>query len=368
MPFENGSVSFRLMLLPRTFPADALSRFADHAAPPLDAVTTGVSRGWITGRHLLDSKITEETGMYGGWIRLALREAERKVPGTLLKAECRLEELAVMAAEGKPYVKAKERSEIRQSVMDRLLPDMPPQMKAIPFVYKPDEAHLYVSALSIPALDTFSNFLVTGLGFSGEAATPEALAKHLQHVDLLDFKGVSFSPEMEDVAMEAAPGREFLTWLWYKTDIQNGRIALNDGRDLAVLIEGPLTFVHEGNGAHISVLKNGMPENSAEAKTCLLSGKKLKEAKITFALDDELQWSFRLEADQFIFRNLKLPQSEDRMDPVSRFQERMNFLEQWREIFTDIYSTFVENRTKTAAWKKTCDAIREWVPTRASRK
>ena len=368
MPFDRGSMSFRMLELPRVFPDDWVERFAEEAAGSLDSVGAGQQRGWVTGRHLLDSKITEDSAMHAGWVRLALRLAERKVPSALLQAECRMEELAAMAAEGKAYLKAKQRSEIRQSVTERLLPNMPPQLKAIPFLHKPGSAHLYATALPISQLDVFNASMAATLGFGGEPATPEVLGVLLKKVDLRDLPGTSFSPEMEGEAMEAAPGREFLTWLWFKSESQNGRMALSEGRELGVLVEGPLTFTHEGNGAHSAVLKKGEPVNSIEAKTCLLGGKKLKEAKITFALDDENTWSFGIEADQFLFRGLKLPQGEGQLDAVSRFQERMIFLEQWREMFLDLFGAFAGARADSKKWKATVSDIREWVKGRPARR
>lgn len=368
MAFENGSISFRMVELPRPLPEDAVDRFARQKAGSLDAVAEGVSTGWVTSRHLLDSNITDETAKPAGWLRLDLRQAERKVPTALLKAECRMEELAVMAAENKPYLKAKARSEIRQMVLERLMPDMPPQLKAIPFVYRPGTTHLFVGALPTAQWDLFNTAWVSTLGMSGSPSTPETLGETLSRVDLRDLPGTSFSPEMEGVAMEVAPGREFLTWLWFKTEAQNGRMALADGRELGVLLEGPLTFVHEGDGAHAAVLKKGMPENSIEAKTCLLSGKKLKEARITFALDEETTWSFGFEADQFLIRSLKLPKGEMQLDSISRFQERMQFLDQWRDLFLDLFRAFLSVRSDSKKWSGTLTDIRQWISGRPSRR
>ena len=368
MPFESGSVSFRMMELPRAFPKNFAEKFAAHRAGSLESVGAGEQRGWVTGRHLLDSKITEDSAMHAGWVRLALRQAERKVPAALLKAECRMEELATQAAEGKAYLKAKQRAEIRQAVTERLLPGMPPQLRSIPFVYLPGATHLYVTALATAPLDVFSAALASTLGFSGSPSTPETLGETLKKADLRDVPGTSFSPEMENEAMEAAPGREFLTWLWFKAETQNGKVALATGGDLGVLLEGPLTFTHEGNGAHAAVLKKGSPENSLEAKTCLLGGKKLKEAKITFGLDEQRVWSFGFEADQFLVRGLKLPQGEGQMDAISRFQERMIYLEQWREIFLDLFVAFVDARMDAKKWKSAATDVRAWVTGRPSKR
>ncbi|MBP9571530.1 MAG: hypothetical protein WBK37_09530 [Kiritimatiellia bacterium] len=368
MSFESGSISFRMVEMPRVFPEDWAARFAAHRAGSLDRLTTGEQRGWVTGRHLLDTQITEETAMLAGWVRLALRRAERKVPAALLKAECRLEELALMAAEGKAYLKAQARAEIRQGVLDRLLPSMPPQLRALPFVYRPGAKHFYVAALPVPQLDVFMAAMQSAVGFAGEPATPEVLGHRLRKTDLRDLPGASFSPEMEREAMAVAPGREFLTWLWFKAETQEGRLALSAGQAVGVLVEGPLTFWHEGQGAYLSVLKKGMPETSMEAKACLLSGKKLKEATITLALDEQNQWKFGLEADEFLIRNLKLPAGEGRLDAASRFLQRMEQLEQWREIFLDLFDAFLAVRVEARKWQSTVADIREWVKARPARR
>ena len=63
MALDSGSASFRMLELPRKFPADWPKRFAQHAAGSLDSVTDAESTGWVTGRHLLDSHITAGTAI-----------------------------------------------------------------------------------------------------------------------------------------------------------------------------------------------------------------------------------------------------------------------------------------------------------------
>jgi hypothetical protein len=129
-------------------------------------------------------------------VRLALRQAERKVPAALLKAECRMEELATMAAEGKAYLKAKQRAEIRQSVTDRLLPNMPPQLRAIPFVYLPGAAHLYVTALR-PRRWTCSTPRWRRPGVRRGARDARGAGRDAEESGSAGRAGASFSPEME---------------------------------------------------------------------------------------------------------------------------------------------------------------------------
>ena len=123
MPFESGSVSFRLFHVPHKMPDDVIDRFAARAAVPLDTVSNEPMYGWVTGRHLLARHITEETATYGGYLRLALQQAERKVPPALQRAEARMEELAQLAADHKEFLNRNEKSAIRKSVTERLLPE-----------------------------------------------------------------------------------------------------------------------------------------------------------------------------------------------------------------------------------------------------
>ena len=91
------------------------------------------------------------------------------------------------------------------------------------------------------------------------------------------------------------------------------------------------------------------------------------EAEIR-ALDEQMAWSFGFEADQFLIRGLKLPQGEGQLDAISRFQERMIFLDQWREIFLDLFGAFLQARTDSKKWKKATADIREWIQGRPGRR
>lgn len=365
MAFESGSMSFRWFHLPRSLPDDALKKFAQHAAPPLETIGVGVVRGWVTGRHLLDRAINEDTAFFGGYLRLALRSAERRIPATLFRAECRMEELALMAAQDRPFVKGPERADIRKSVTERLLPNMPPQLKALPFVHKPGERLLAATALSVKQADELIGAFNTTLGFAPLPLVPEAAALVRKKIDVADWHGTSFAPGLEDDDMEARAGQEFLTWLWFMAETEE-RIEVPDVGGVSLLIEGPLTFMREGNGAHVIVLKQGEPINSAEAKTCLVSGKKLKQATLTFALNEET-WKTTVDADEFSFRSLQVPQSKETLDAVSRFQERMGALERFAEMFYGLYDMFLDLRKETAEWKKTRQAMHKWVEGRNSR-
>jgi hypothetical protein len=366
MSFESGSVSFRMFYVPRAFPRDAVEKFAAHAAPPIDTLGDGEINGWVSGRHLLDRKITEDNAYYGGFLRLTLMKAEKKIPDSLLRAECKIEELAQLAASGKDHLSQATRGEIRRSVEARLLPQMPPTLKGIPFVYDEKAELLHAAALSDKQLDVFQIFLTQTVGFGLIPVLPETASLKRKQANVKDWRPTSFSPEMEDDEVPESPGRDFLTWLWFVAEARGGMIKAGELGDFAVMIEGPLLFVMEGAGAHETSLRKGEPMLSAEAKTALLSGKKLRRAKITLARNDQ-SWTCSFDADQFVFRGLKLPEGE-KLDAVSRFQERMALLDTFQQAFMGLFDRFVDERRDAKIWKDARADIHKWVSGRKTRR
>jgi len=364
MSFESGSVSYRMFYMNPALPSDHVARFAAQALPPIETLSSGEISGWVTGRHLLDRHITEDTTYQAGYVRLSLTKAERKIPPALLKAECKLEEIAEQQAHGLAFLKRAERSAIRKAVTERLLPSMPPTLTAIDLVCEREGDILYASACSDKQVDALTLHVRQAIGVDLIPMTPFSIAAKERSVDLRDVAPTSFSPDCEDETAENQIGRDFLTWLWFFSEACGGLASLDDG-EFAVAIEGPLSFIYEGNGAHETVLRKGMPIVSAEAKTALTSGKKLKRAKILFARGEDT-WGLTLDADEFICRSVQLPKGEN-LDAISRFQDRVLAMETLRAILTGFYGRFLDERLNPKEWQAIRSDIHKWVSSRKAR-
>ena len=366
MSFESGSITFRMFYLPQKLPTDHVERFAAHAAPPIRTLGDTPIHGWVTGRHLLDTNINRDTAFLAGYLRLTMMRAERKIPESLLRAECKMEELVRMQAENRADLGRKVRSEIRQEIETRLLPTMPPQLKGMTLVHLPESGMIFCEATSEKQMDALEASFRETLGFGVIPVSPQYAAARRLHYDLRDYLPSSFSPDCEDDSVSNSAGQDFLTWLWFYSEARGGIIKLPSGGDFAVMIEGPLTFVREGEGAHETVLRRGSPALSVEAKIALLSGKKLRKARLLLARGQDT-WTVSLDAEQFIFRGLKLPEGE-KLEPVSRFQERMTSLTTFTTAFLEIFDRFMKERTVEKTWNTTRDAIHRWVSERTAKK
>lgn len=360
MPFDSGNVSFIICQLPKPISEDALNTFAEFAAKPLDKIGRDETRGWVTGRHLLDTNINEETAYLSGFLYLTLRTAVRKVPGSLFKAECRVEELAYMQANKTFNVPRKQKKQIQESVEDRMLPDMPPALAGIPFVVDSNHNVLYLGATSISKVDAFLDFFHETLGFEPTPLYPEILAETLFGVNRHDIEPLTFTPRSVEVEDLSTCGRDFLTWLWFFQNEEGGTFTLDSMEgSFGVMIEGPLTFSAEcQGGAMESVVRKGVPTASAEAKAAMLGGKKLRKAKIRLVKDKE-EWSFGLDADSFIISGMKLPEGE-KLDPMSFFQERMLYLNIFREAFQKLFGLFIEQASDAKQADDLCQSLMNW--------
>ena len=358
MSIEHGSLTYRAYKPSHRITVNDVTRFAAQAAPSVEAVTDNIVTGWVTGRHLLDRNITPESAYYAGFLRLSLLKAERKVPSAQLRAECRIEELAMQEAMGLAFLSRQQRMEIRKAIYDRLLPTMPVTLKGIDVVY---EEHylvnrLYTTAMSDKQQDALSIHFAQTLGFHIVPVLPATMA----NVGM--WSAACFAGDTYDLIHD--PGADFLTWLWFVSETQGGCLQHHELGLYHVMIEGPLHFVG-GLGSSDVTIKRGEPRLSAEAKSALLAGKKLCRAKLCFAEGDRV-WTCGLTADFGVY-GLRMPPVE-KMDQHSAFQQRMGLLAQFQGMLEGAFGVFATLRNDVASWERTLAEMREWIGKRRVRR
>lgn len=359
MPFDNGTFSVCFGRLPKALPEDAMERFVAKRAGSLASVIDEPQVGWVSGRHLLETRIDEETAMAGGYWHLHLRTATRKIPSSLFKAECRIEELALQQSTKSHFVSRKAKKEIQQGVTDRLLKDMPPTLGGIPLVIDGPNQMAYVAVAGAKQFEHLAGHFRETMGFEPAMMTPAETAIQLFGTDPTSLRALHFSPNQPPFNAEQTLGRDFCTWLWFYKDTQGGTFRVAERGDFGFTVDGPLTFASEGSGAMESVVRKGLPTLSAEAKSALMVGKKLRQARFTLARDKEI-WNFTLDADTFALRGISLPAGEE-LDPGSHFQERIMALTVLREAFWALFELYLEQLTEAKRWEKLQPAIYEWV-------
>jgi hypothetical protein len=362
MPFDHGSFTVTVFELRDKLPENILELFAAKKAGMLDHVKDEPQIGWVSGRTLLETTIDEHTGIRGGYVYLHMRKAERKIPNALLNAICKREELVYMQANETPIVPSRVKREIKKEAMEKHLMKMPPGISGIPMVLDQAAKLLYVGTSSVAQLDTFIALFYKTLNMEPLHSNPGLMLETMFDTTEQSMPEVLFA----DINDEPAPSRDFLTWLWYYSEMEGGKVTHEQFGEFDIMIEAPLTFAFaaEAKGAAETTLKKGgSPLRSAEAKAALTVGKKLKKAKFTLCRGDDI-WSGSFDADRFAFGSLSLPEG-DEMEQESRFAERMQNMYIFHCAILEYFKKFAET-VMGLHWPETEKKIQRWAQERES--
>jgi len=161
-------------------------------------------------------------------------------------------------------------------------------------------------------------------------------------------------------------GQEFLSWLWFKSEERGGAVFLPDLGDIQVGFEKHMLLEYGEGESHERIICRGLQAELQEARTGLLMGKKLEQARIRLARGD-YEWQFTLTATLFEFRNVRLPKTlgagEEESGPEAyegRILERVGMIEEISRTVNELFRLFLQIRTGPE-WEKELKMIRSWV-------
>ncbi|MCQ2379178.1 MAG: recombination-associated protein RdgC [Victivallaceae bacterium] len=360
MSFDRGSMTLAMFDLPEEVPDNVLDLFAAGKAGTLDSVGQELELGWVAGRHLLDTDFHGEGVAPGGCYYLALRQAVRKVPASLLNALCKREEFARLAAENREFLKSREKREIREEIVEKYSKKMPPSLAGIPLVIDPAHRRLYVGASSRTQLDLFIEQFYGVVKQEPVQLCPEYWMEKLFHSTCANLPILEAG---DTPCTDAQTGRDFLMYLWYYSE-KSGKLELPDRGEFDLLVEGPLLFAGDGGerGAGEAAIKKGdSPVRSAEAKAAISVGKKLRKATISITRGEQI-WNGVFDADQFVFSSFKVPESEE-VNDFERFGDRIGFIYDFSLALEGYFRLFVEAMQKDGGAALSRE-IREWARNR----
>lgn len=362
MPFESGNVSMRLFWFRDPMTEEIIEKFKEHLPPPIELAGSTPINGWISWRHLLDRDISLENCYFQPWLYLTLVKIEKKIPSALLKAYCKIEEEAEKKSRGLEFLPRKIKAEIKKRVTDALLPEMPPTLTGINKVTNLSSNLIFSDATSKKAFEAFIKNYREATNHEPIALSPTNLALLRKQVNVNDLEATVFTDnEHIDKPENCSLGLEFLTWLWWSLDSNRSEQTSKIGEKFNYGLDGPVTFYNEVNSAHNVVISDGLPLLSKEAGSALYCGKMVSKIKLRLS-DSEKFWECMVDQD-FCFKKLKLPQGEEKGTPT--FQERMESIEKFTDLFLQIFDRFLEERVDAKKWEDVVHAMRTWTKYRS---
>ncbi|MBN1944067.1 MAG: hypothetical protein JW797_00270 [Bradymonadales bacterium] len=157
-------------------------------------------------------------------------------------------------------------------------------------------------------------------------------------------------------------GGEFLTWLWFACDQQEGRFVLPDIGSVEIAFDDQLVLEAFLTQTERSRLSGGNPIDSPEAKIALKAGKRVSKAKLRLTWQ-EREWLFSVDARQFDFTGVKVPAVLS--EHSEQLIERLTLIDELVLIWRTLYGQFLELRLADS-WERTEQEIADWIASEAT--
>lgn len=158
-------------------------------------------------------------------------------------------------------------------------------------------------------------------------------------------------------------GRDFLTWLWYFSEVNKGSFQNSQGEFLSVSMEQRIAVLGGEGPSLDTAVSSGPASELREAKLGLQTGKKVNQAKIRIE-QDEHAWQIQVKAEDFSLTGLKTPKVDMRLeegeDPDARFLEKMFLLEKSLLVLDELFHRFLGLRF-SGHWSQELSGMKDWV-------
>lgn len=139
-------------------------------------------------------------------------------------------------------------------------------------------------------------------------------------------------------------GEEFLTWLWFRWETDGGEFHLAGGRVVGVALDDLLTFAPPSEDETEQTLRHGLPTRTAEARTALRHGRRLRKARLLIA-EGPRKWSATLDAQAMQLSAVKLPEDAEEVESeADRTADRAANWLALQELLQGLYTLFLKQR------------------------
>ena len=372
MGLMKGTLTFSRYRLQEPLPGNfrdffhrQIRRFAFRELSPGSEET---SSGWTSLENILDTQFEYANYAVGDSLAFSFRLDRKKVPPSLMKIKYLEAEKKALAAKTKKFLSKGEKEELKERIHLELLGKTYP----VPFIFdvcwSPSGGWLIFGSLSPQAAEEFEKLFKKSFNLTLSPLVPwdpqriePGLAEKI--APLKD--GVFLNPQNPDPGKAGPPllGREFLTWLWFKSEERGGAVQIPGMGDVEVSFARRLALESGGGEYSESIVCQGLHAGLKEGKAAILEGKKVKEARIQAGAGAE-KFEFTLKADSFQFQTLRLPEGieeEEETDPGGRLLERIYRMEKAMKTADQLFAAFLKRRLSPQWPTEEIPRIKKWL-------
>lgn len=335
--------------LPQAFLNFVNSRIRSNAYKDSSKTTEEKRMGWVSLTDILDTDFEKANYALGDYLIFSLRIDRKLIPSKLLKIKLMEAERHLLAESGKSRLNKQAVESTKDKVKLELLTKLDPIPSFYDVCWSVSNNTLYFSSLSDSVADDFVEFFKKTFSLTLKRFSP-------QENDLI-------TKDSESTEKSSWVGREFLTWLWFKSEERNGRIKLPNKEEIELHFLKRVAL-EAGEGEYSQgVVCHGLHAELKEGKEAIRQGKKVKEAGIKL-VQDKNEWEFTLKADFFHFQSLKLPVADWQdppEDPEGSLLERIYLIENAAKTIDHLYESFLQIRF-SPQWKdKEIKLLNKWL-------
>jgi len=156
-------------------------------------------------------------------------------------------------------------------------------------------------------------------------------------------------------------GKDFLLWLWFKSETRGGIFDIDDGLSAEILIDGKITL--ETDEIQDSVTCSCANPLMKEARFALMGNKRITKAAIKLTINEEDEFFFRLDSRWMNFRLLKTPKviQDLKGDPEGFFYEKTGLIERAVTVMDSVFMDFIRIRLSPDWESSELPALKEWI-------
>ncbi|MBN2284372.1 MAG: recombination-associated protein RdgC [Deltaproteobacteria bacterium] len=333
MGLIKGTITFSRYHVAGDLPQD-FSAFFDRELKKYafdnSSVVREKSLGWTGLENVLDRNFEYASYHLGECLVFSLRIDRRTIPPALLRLRILEAEKARAEETGRRRLSRSERKDIKEQVRQRLLEKVPAIPSFHDVIWCPAKGWLIIGTTAPSVMEDFEKYF--DRSFS------------LKLVPALPWTGEEDIPPL--------PGREFLTWLWFKSEERNGTMLVPGLGDIEVVFSRRVVF-ESGEGEYTeTVVCQGLHADLSEGKTALRRAKKIREARLGLGIGTD-RMECTIKADRFLYQSLNILSDfdEEEEEREAKLLYRTSAIERMVDTMEKLFALFLERR-RSAAWEQ----------------
>jgi hypothetical protein len=165
-------------------------------------------------------------------------------------------------------------------------------------------------------------------------------------------------------------GREFLTWLWFRSDQTGGRIEISSDRTIEVLFLDRMVLDLQDVESPQTVSIRGEQSELREGLAALKEGKKIEEARIRIKESDN-EFTMALKGTWFAYGAFRTPpvlpagETEEDEGPEATFLEKVYLVEEGLQLVDSLFEYFLRLRLSEKWETQELPNLRRWIAAEA---